>query len=300
MLKHRLIFGGLMIPLLLALLWLDQRAEAWGAAPGLVLTAGFGAVGVLAAWELAGMLRAKGVVTRGPTLAVVALLGLVCMQLLGLGTLPEAERLPLLSTAAAAALLGPLLWHARNREPEGALIAGAIAVFTLVYLGVLPGFWLLVRHDHSAWAVAGAVLVIKSCDIGAYFTGRFAGRRKLIPWLSPGKTWEGLLGGMLTAAGLAVGLTAWGNAAEAFGRPGADGATASLSLGYAAFCGALLALVGQFGDLVASLLKRDAGVKDSGSGVPGFGGVLDVADSVIVAGPAVYWLLWFGARSAGA
>ncbi|MEM7681134.1 MAG: phosphatidate cytidylyltransferase [Planctomycetota bacterium] len=293
MLHTRLIFGAIMIPLLIALLWADQWAEARGAAPGVVMTAGFALVTALAAWELASLLRTKGLVTRGPTLAIIAPVGLVCMQLFGLGVIPEGERLPLLATLAGTALLGSLVWHARSRDPAGALLAGSIAVFTLVYLGVLPGFWLLVRHDHAAWVVAGAVLVIKSCDIGAYFTGRAIGRRKLIPWLSPGKTWEGLAGGVVTASALATGLAAWGNAAGVFGAGQDADAAGRVSLVYAAAGGALLAVVGQFGDLVASLFKRDAGVKDSGRGVPGFGGVIDVADSVIVAGPAVYWLLHF-------
>jgi phosphatidate cytidylyltransferase len=152
------------------------------------------------------------------------------------------------------------------------------------YLGVLPGFYLQLRALGTAWLVAGVMLVTKACDIGAYFTGRSLGRRKLIPWLSPGKTVEGLIGGLAFSGLVALGLAAAGN------RWGLVGER-TLPLAWAAAAGVIIGGLGHVGDLLESLLKRDAGVKDSGQSVPGFGGVLDVVDSPLLVAPLAYWLL---------
>ena len=76
------------------------------------------------------------------------------------------------------------------------------------YLGCLAGLLLAIAHGHSAWWVAGVVAITKACDSGAYFTGRALGKHKMIPWLSPGKTWEGAIGGVLAAIGVAALLIA--------------------------------------------------------------------------------------------
>ena len=114
---------------------------------------------------------------------------------------------------------------------------------------------------------------MKFTDIGAYFGGRAFGRHKLIFWLSPGKTWEGLGFGLITA-----GLV---GAAIAPAIPG-------LSYFQAALFGVLIGGIGQCGDLLESMMKRDAEVKDSGTLVPGFGGVLDIIDSPLLAAPFAY------------
>ena len=112
-------------------------------------------------------------------------------------------------------------------------------------------------------------------DVGAYFTGRAWGRRKLAPHLSPGKTWEGAAGGALLSALVGGGvLAAWGR----------------LSWFLVIVTLALIA-VGVFGDLLESLLKREAGAKDSGSLLPGHGGVLDRIDSALAALPVFALLL---------
>ncbi|MBU3729854.1 MAG: hypothetical protein FGM37_11510 [Phycisphaerales bacterium] len=103
------------------------------------------------------------------------------------------------------------------------------------------------------------------------------GRHKLIPWLSPGKTWEGFLGGMALAVAVGAGVGTWG------GLPAID-----LRTGIA--LGAVMGVVGPFGDLLESALKRGAGMKDSGRIIPGMGGLFDVLDSLLLAGP-VAWLL---------
>ena len=158
-------------------------------------------------------------------------------------------------------------------------------MFAFVYLGLMFGFLLALRREHSAWVVAGVLLITKSCDIGAYFTGRSIGRHKLIPWLSPGKTWEGLFGGIVTAGLVAVGAL-W-LYRRSFGVTGIG----AMQWPYAALVGGLFALSGQAGDLLESVFKRDAGVKDSGQSLPGFGGVLDVLDSILLTAPVAFWWL---------
>jgi phosphatidate cytidylyltransferase len=160
----------------------------------------------------------------------------------------------------------------------------------------MGGFLILLVKEFSGWVMLGVVLVTKSYDIGAYFTGRYLGRHKLIPWLSPGKTWEGLAGGVLASALM-------GMAAAALAEPPAPGAVSlgvpDLQWWHGLELGAIFGLIGQAGDLVASLLKRDAGMKDYSRALPGFGGIMDVADSPLLVAPVAYWLLTAISGSAG-
>jgi phosphatidate cytidylyltransferase len=123
------------------------------------------------------------------------------------------------------------------------------------------------------------VAVVKVSDVGAYFTGRALGRNKLFPRLSPKKTWEGLAGGVLSS--LVVSLLFWKLTEGALGK-------VQLGLLDAVALGLILPVVAVVGDLFESLLKRSAGVKDSGSLIPGMGGVLDVLDSLLFGAPIFY------------
>ena len=208
------------------------------------------------------------------------------------------------TTVLAVTFLLSLVRHSWGARVEGAVMTGAITLFSFVYLGLLPGFFLAIRRWHSAWIIIAVFLIIKCCDIGAYFTGRAIGKHKLIPWLSPGKTWEGLAGGVLLSTLVALGLAALNNGLElAMSRDLSAGEVPRMvhqhyPLWYAILTGAIFGLVGQFGDLVASLFKRDAGIKDSGRTIPGFGGIIDVIDSPIVVAPVAYWMLYFVSTAA--
>ncbi len=305
-LKHRLLLGPVLIALVVGLFWLDGALEG-AHAPGAIawLFAGqdtippasvLFVVGLLVcslgARELGRILRQGG--THVPTwfMALAAMVGLVVWAV----TPAESggvRAVSLAALAAAGVLVSSLILSARDRDPKGATAQAGAALMSFVYLGLLAGFLISLRREHSAWVVLSIIAITKSCDIGAYFTGRMIGRHKLIEWLSPGKTWEGLGGGVVTAALLAVLLVQVGGAAAP---------SVSLTLWQGAILGALLAIVGQGGDLVASLLKRDAGLKDSGTALPGFGGVLDVLDSVLLSAPVAYWALstWGAAPGAGA
>ena len=124
-------------------------------------------------------------------------------------------------------------------------------------------------------AIVMILLVVKFTDIGAYFGGRAFGKHKLIPWLSPGKTWEGLFFGLLTAGLVGAICARW---------------TLELLWHRGLIFGIIIGGVGQLGDLLESLMKRDAEVKDSGQLIPGFGGILDVIDSPLLAAPVAYLL----------
>ena len=170
----------------------------------------------------------------------------------------------------------------RFREPDSVVVRLALGIFTVAYLGFLPAFLVDLRWwDDPLKGVTALVLVIfvpKSCDIGAYFTGRAFGRHHMTRYLSPKKTWEGLAGGVALSMLVAVGVNR----------------VMSQLLGddlHAAAFGVVVGLVGVLGDLGESLIKRDCGKKDAATMLPGFGGVLDVIDSILFAAPVAWvWL----------
>ena len=161
-----------------------------------------------------------------------------------------------------------------------------ISLFCLgvVYLGMLLPFLVLIRQgeDGSSW-VLFVLLIAMLGDTGGYIVGRSIGKRKLLPSVSPGKTVEGLLGGIATATLVGAGLP------FLFPEIIPDG----ISFGPKEACllSIPVACVAVIGDLIASVLKRLAGVKDSGGVVPGIGGMLDLFDSLILSAPVGYLLL---------
>lgn len=238
----------------------------------------FGLVLVAAAlgwWEFAGMGRAAGLrpfflVGGAATLGVCAL---------------SAAPPPWRDLALAVALGATSVAMLARPDYRGALADVAHSLLGVVWIGWLAGFALSLRLGGGGGAAgvgpdaAGlrwlltAVAVTIASDTGAYATGRAVGRRPLCPRVSPKKTVEGLMGGLLAAA--LVGLAA-----------------AVLALHIPAWQGALVGLVGGgaavLGDLAESLLKRQVGVKDSSRLIPGHGGLLDRMDSLLFAIPAVY------------
>lgn len=146
----------------------------------------------------------------------------------------------------------------------------------LVYVGFLGSHLVFVRQlDHGRdWALL-AVFATFSTDTAAYFVGRLVGRTKLVPRISPGKTVEGSLGGLVAGFVAVVALNR---------LPGLQEDTAAILL-----LALLLPLAAQIGDLAESLLKRSGGVKDASGLVPGHGGILDRLDSLLFTGPLVYY-----------
>ncbi len=185
---------------------------------------------------------------------------------------------------AFAVILAFLVEMRTFREPGESISRIALAVLGIAYLGILPGFFADIRifqTDPQAGTLGMilAVFVPKGCDIGAFFTGKAIGRHKMSKVLSPNKTWEGAVGGLLTGIMVALAIQ-WVRPIIAGGWLGA------------AACGLAVGLAGMLGDLAESLMKRDSGVKDAANLIPGFGGLLDVIDAIIFAAPVAY--LWLG------
>jgi phosphatidate cytidylyltransferase len=153
------------------------------------------------------------------------------------------------------------------------------------YLGLLGSFFAkLGLHFLRVDVLLLTIFVPKGGDIGAYAFGSLFGRHKMTPLLSPKKTWEGFAGGLLGSVLVAIGIHVLAPTMR-IGN--------GFRFGYleAVIFGVIVSVVGILGDLAESLIKRDAGAKDAATSIPGFGGLLDVVDSVLFSAPVVY--LWF-------
>jgi len=187
--------------------------------------------------------------------------------------------------AAAFWLAIAPLWLATHWAMTRRLATGIAGVLVLV------GAWVAVveLQSRSPWLVLAAMGLVWVADTAAYFAGRRFGRRKLAPRVSPGKTWEGVYGALAAVALYALVLSPLAR------RAGFAGTTdAATTLAFVALA-MLLAAVSIVGDLFESLLKRQAGAKDSGTLLPGHGGVLDRIDALLAAMPfaalaATFWL----------
>jgi phosphatidate cytidylyltransferase len=296
-LRWRLISAAVILAVLFALLWLDYRRLLFDT-PGAWLLPLLLVISVLATEEALGLLRAKGhrpsgwIVYLGNVLIplaaglpiVVRVLGYEVPAKLALGT--TGWPLVVLAIMTGLVFVGEM---ARFERPGTAVVDAALSIFALVYIGLCISFWPLLRLFHdNAWGMAALfsmLLIVKMADTGAFALGKCFGRHKLTPLLSPGKTWEGAIGGIATAC-----LTSW-----AFFQFAAPAMIVSNyrppPLVAVLIYGVLLALVGMVGDLAESLLKRDMERKDSSTWLRGLGGVLDIIDAPLIAGP-VAWLCW--------
>jgi phosphatidate cytidylyltransferase len=191
----------------------------------------------------------------------------------------------------ASALAFVFVLQAVRHKTENAMENIAITVFIIFYAGGLAGFMSKLRMEVGGQTGVAVLLfsifLVKMTDTGAFFAGNLIGRHKMVPWLSPKKTWEGFIGGMVVTVLCAVAVGQWLH----------DAGFVRIQERYMNYhwalvvLGLLLGLFSVAGDLFESLLKRDAAVKDSGKALPGLGGVLDVLDSPLLAAP-VMWLYW--------
>ncbi len=238
--------------------------------PGWVFVVLIGSVLAVAAWEWANLSALKSSVSKFSYVVVVVLLSLACGYFSDWARSPEVLKVLLLIACAWWAVA--LLWV--QGYPSSAVIWGAVPVRLLMGILVLIPAWLgfsfLRQTDSGAWLVLFVVLLVSAADIGAYFTGRAIGKRKLAPNVSPGKSWEGVIGGVVLAALLALSFNAFFQI----------GSWYSLI-----FVAIPTAFVSVLGDLVESMMKRHCGVKDSGRILPGHGGVLDRVDGLVAAIP---------------
>ena len=188
------------------------------------------------------------------------------------GGLPEGVASAVLPLSGAAICAWLLL-----QPVTGSIADIAASIFGLFYLGFLPSHWLSLRSLPDGLTITlSACLMIVASDIGSWGFGRRFGRRPLSP-ISPGKTVEGAIGGFVSA--MTVGLICGQLMGWPFG--GAPGVA----------LGALIALIALVGDLTESMMKRDAGLKDSGDVLPGHGGILDRIDSYLFTPAVVYYAI---------
>jgi phosphatidate cytidylyltransferase len=181
----------------------------------------------------------------------------------------------------AATFIIPLVWLLFRFNRETLLIKWAWTLTGILYIGWLLSHYVAMRRfeNGESWLII-TLFTTFACDTAAYFVGRAWGKHKMAPSISPGKTWEGAAGGLFGAALAAVILHI---ILDAVGKP------LPLEYGWVVLMGILIGICAQLGDLTESLLKRNAGVKDTGKLLPGHGGILDRIDSVIFTGVVVYY-----------
>lgn len=185
------------------------------------------------------------------------------------------------------ALLFLILMQFRRRENSGVIVAISTTIFGILYVSWFLSFFIKIRYlPDGVGLVFAVILITKLGDIGAYFIGSRFGKSPLIPRISPKKSIEGGIGGLIFSA---LGALASKPFFPAFGGipPGRE----NLAYLQLIFLGLFLGILGQLGDLSESLMKRDCQVKDAGHILPGMGGVLDFIDSLLFTAPAFYFFM---------
>jgi len=267
MLKARIVTGLLLVAGLSIVLF---------ALPPSYAGVAFAIVAALAAWEWAGLMRQDS-----SARVLYALLQLVfCWQIQT--AMDELSPL-LLSTAALFWIVGVPLWLRFKWSLAGNDFFG---YFTGMLL-IIPTWVAMVSlHAASPWLLLAVMGLVWVADIGAYFTGRAFGKRKLAPSISPGKTWEGV-------AGAGVGVLIYGSAVLMLTPIGKGLELPVVALGLMLVSMTAISVIG---DLFESLLKRQAGIKDSSRLLPGHGGVLDRIDSLTSTLPVAALILYWATR----
>jgi phosphatidate cytidylyltransferase len=299
MLSTRLLFGMLMAIGLLTALWVDEWLAPWFPFWFLLSAAAL----MAAAREIIGLLEVtsaspSGNSVLGGVLAIVVANWVPHLiennsQAEGESALLYDPGRPLdvlawpFITFIAVLMACFVVQSIQFARPGRTMAKIAGTVLAVAYVGLLGSFTIQLRwfegQHQGLMALVYLVASAKGADIGAYTLGRLAGRHKLWPRLSPKKTVEGALGGLAFGVGAALLVAAI--ARDVLGIP-------TFSWPMAAVYGLVIAVVAQLGDLMESMIKRDCERKDASQAVPGFGGVLDVLDSLLFAGPVAYamWL----------
>lgn len=256
MLKQRFITAVILAPLALAAILL---------LPNNAFTLLLGAILMIGSRELAILAGCNRLAGQLATMVVHATL----MTMLALK--PDWHDTTLI--VAAASWLLTLTWLLRP-EAGAARTGGWRLLKLLVATLIIVPTWLALTllHAHQPWLMLGLLIIIWAADVGAYFCGKSLGRRRLAPRISPGKTLEGLIGGLFTAILVGVLMIYFSH----YQHPGYAYAVSAIT-------GVALVSVG--GDLLVSLLKRHAGSKDTGQILPGHGGLMDRIDSLCAAAP---------------
>ena len=267
----RVISAIILIPVIIVLVW-------WGGYPysaAIILVAG------LMLMEFWGLSQSIG--GRGGRIFTVALGVLFCLSAVDL----IAFKIPV-ELALALTLLLPFSYQILRDQIDVAFLSVASTLLGVIYIGWAFGYHLILLRDISGAGMGLIFFLLVTIwlgDTAAYLFGKRFGRHKLRPTISPGKTIEGTIAGIVF--GLLGGLGAW-----------SFFLTDILSFPHVLILGVLLGIVGQLSDLSESIIKRSAEVKDSGHLIPGHGGLLDRCDSLIFSTPALYYYFVYLVSSA--
>ncbi len=232
-------------------------------------------IAAVAAGEMAGLSRAVGAPVP------VLLVSVAAMVICAMVPIGISNGWAMVTVLSALVLGGSLVTLAGGPPSPQAITRAAMTIMAPLYVGLPLGAMLWIQLLYGPRSLMFVIAVIAISDTAQYFAGRAFGRRKLAPRVSPAKTLEGAQGGLVAAIGVGMWLgPIWGQAA---------------SHAHGAALGAVLCVAGITGDLFESLLKRSAGVKDSGTLIPGHGGVLDRIDAYLFAVPVyLLFLRYFG------
>lgn len=176
-----------------------------------------------------------------------------------------------------------------ERQPESRVETLAASLFGLIYVPVMLQYLVRILAITTPHKNTGVVLflwviaVSKFCDVGALLVGTAIGKRRMAPVISPKKSWEGAIGGLLVSALIGAGIAYWAH----------DYMPARITPLIAALIAAPIGALGIVADLVESIIKRRATIKDSGATIPGIGGMFDVTDSLILTAPAAFFAFCF-------
>lgn len=261
-LRQRLLSAAVFIPILLALIWVGNP---WFC----ILVAAVALLGAIEFYRLATHGGWQPSVVLGVAFTLFFIADVYFAQ-------PRATEI-LIPTAVAL----PLLWLLLRSRGEKTLANWLWTVGGIFYIGWMLGHFIPLRELEQGrdWVIL-ALFTTFAVDSGAYLIGRAWGRHLMVPKISPGKTWEGTFAGLIAGIAAAVALNA------ILGLP--------ISYWQVSLLGFLIAAVAFVGDLVESMLKRKAGVKDAGRLIPGHGGILDRLDSVVFTVVLVYYyVVWF-------
>jgi phosphatidate cytidylyltransferase len=265
-LLRRALSSAIMLPTVLLVVW----QGGWWFFFALAAVLG------MATWEYVRMLSRAG---YQPTLVfALGLVGIILADLvLDLDTLRP---------AVAILLLASMSWHILGSRSLTRVEDWLLSLGGALYIGWIGSYFYLVRAlPRGAYRLFVALAITILSDMGGYFVGQAWGKHRLAPKISPGKTWEGLLGGIVAALVSGPILSGLGG----------------MGWGHGAILGLLLSTLTPLGDLGVSMIKRQTGAKDTGNLIPGHGGVLDRIDSHLVAAfiSYYYYVLVIGALSVG-
>lgn len=287
----RILISIIVVPTLGVMFYLDHRMGV--AAPILLVFCIL--LAVRSTWEMTSLLRIRSFEPRFPLVCLCTVLILLGTWFNPVWHAVQGTELPhawetMGSTMMVFSLVVLLLFFVaalRFREPGRSMETLSSELLIVTYVGVLLSATAQLRwvagHEAGYLILGSLIIAAKGGDIGAYTLGRLLGRKKLSPFLSPKKTWWGARGALISSALLSI---AWLHFMPGIFNPEWSPCPWPL----AALYGIIIGGMGVVGDLCESLIKRDVGQKDSAPLLPGFGGIVDMLDSVLYTGPVAYFM----------